>query len=147
MSKKKIIICFVIIIGISALLIYNGRKSSLGKVKEQLLLTKSIRVKQIPLESSQLVSCPEIKEEETIQEIVKILNDSYIPSGDEWYTLAQSIDYYLEFLDQNKEILLTVKTDSAFPLELKMKDSKYQIDLRNQSKFMKILKKHCEKGS
>lgn len=143
MSKKKII-CFAIIVGISALLIYNGRKPSLEKVKEQLLLTKKVRVTEITL-SNQSIPCPEIQEEETIQEIVKILKSSSAPPKNQWYTLVKSIDYHLEFLDKENKVSVTLETQSSGPTKLKRKGYKYSIQIGDEARFREILKKHCEK--
>lgn len=147
MSKKKIIICLVIIVCISAFVIYNGRKPSLEKVKEQLWLTKTIRLEKIPLESDKPISCSEIQEEKTIQEIVKILNDSYVAPKNQWYTLARTINYHLEFLDKENHVLTTLETQSSEPIALKRQGYKYLIRLENETRFKEILEKHCEKVS
>lgn len=144
MSKKKIIICFAIIVGISTLLIYNGRKPSLEKVKKQLLLTKKVRVTEITL-SDQPISCPEIQEEETIQEIVEILRNSNTPPKNQWYTLVKYIDYHLEFLDKENKVSVTLDTQSSEPAKLKRKGHKYSIQIGDEVRFREILKKHCEK--
>ncbi len=146
MSKAKII-GLVLLAGILALVIYNGRKPSLEKVKEQLSFIKKVRIKEIPLEKNQAISCPEIKEEETIEKIVKILKDSYVPPKNQWYNLVKTIDYHLEFLNQKGETLFTIETNSSSPFELKRKGYKYQIDSDDKLKFMEILKEHCEEGS
>ena len=146
MSKVKII-GLIIVVGILSFVIYNGRKPALEKVKEQLSFTKSIRVKEIPLEKEQAISCPEIKEEETIEKIVKILKDSYVPPKNQWYNLPKYTDYHLEFLNQKGKTLFTIETNSSAPFELKRKGYKYQIDLDDKLKFMEILKEHCEKSS
>ena len=146
MSKAKII-GLVLLAGILALVIYNGRKPSLEKVKEQLSFIKKVRIKEIPLEKNQATSCPEIKEEETIEKIVKILKDSYVPPKNQWYNLVKTIDYHLEFLNQKGETLFTIETNSSSPFELKRKGYKYQIDSDDKLKFMEILKEHCEEGS
>lgn len=144
MSKKKIIICFAIIVGISTLLIYNGRKPSLEKVKKQLLLTKKVRVTEITL-SDQPISCPEIQEEETIQEIVEILRNSNTPPKNQWYSLVKYIDYHLEFLDKENKVSVTLETQSSGPAKLKRKGYKYSILIDDEARFREILKKHCEK--
>jgi len=153
MNKKYVILFFVTVIVIASFITIQlpqkedktmKNELSLEKAKEKLLLTKSIRVGQIPLQSDHTFPCLEIQSEETIQEIIEILDKSHIPSDDEWATLEKTVDYYLEFLDEENEMFATVQTRSSLPVELNGKGYTYQINLDDKPHLIEILKKHCE---
>ncbi len=155
MNKKFVILFFVIVMVIASFITVKlppkedktvKNELSLEEAKEKLLLTKKIRVGQIPLWPGHFILCSDIREEEVIQEIIKILNESHIPS-DEWATLERTVDYYLEFLDEENKMFATVQTQSSLPLKFKGKGYTYQIDLDDGEYFKEILKNHCENQS
>lgn len=152
MNKKFVIIFFVIVVVIASFVTIKlppkedktvKNELSLEEAKEKLLLTKAIRVGQFPFWYDVLIPCLEIQEDDVIQEIIKILDESHTPS-DEWATLERTVDYYLEFLDEENQIIATVQTKSSLPVEFNGKGYTYQIDLDDQEHFIEILKKHCE---
>lgn len=153
MNKKFVIIFFVIVVVIASFVTIKlppkedktvKNELSLEEAKEKLLLTKAIRVGKIPLESDNLVPCLGIQEEDGIQEIIKILDESYIPPDDWYYSLSRTVDYYLEFLDEENQIIATIRTNSSSPFEFKGKGYTYHIYSDDQEYFKEILKKNCE---
>ena len=58
--------------------------------------------------------------------------------------MERTVDYYLEFLDEENEMFATVQTQSSLPLEFKGKGYTNQIDLDDEKYFQEILKNHCE---
>lgn len=153
MNKKFVIIFFVIVVLIASFVTIKlppkedktvKNELSLEEAKEKLLLTKAIRVGKIPLEFDNLVPCLGIQEEAAIQEIIKILDESYIPPDDWYYSLSRTVDYYLEFLDEENQIIATIRTNSSSPFEFKGKGYTYHIYSDDQEYFKEILKKNCE---
>ena len=153
MSKKFVIVFFIIVIVIASFVTIKlppkedktiKNEFSLEEAKEKLLLTKKIKVKTIPLESDDPIPCPTIQDEESIQKIVTILSEAYIPPKDWWYTLARSVNYHLELVNEMDEIFATIKTNSSSPLELKGEGFIYYIYSDEYQQLTDILKKVCE---
>ncbi len=117
---------------------------SLEEVKEKFLLTKEIKVSTIPLESNAPIPCPTVQEEKTIQEIIAILSNSYIPLEDWWYTLERTVNYHLELVNETSEVFATVQAKGSSPLELKGKGFAYSIYSDEKQQLTDILMKICE---
>lgn len=145
MSKNKLIIGLVLIVGICGILLFVGKRPSLEEIKEKIKLTTSIRIEKMEANSNEFIFYQMIENKENVQEIMDFISSL---GTDEWVaTSGQNTmvsgsnreNYRLKFLDENNKTIAILQTSSSEPMKLKYKIHTYELGVRSNEVLRSII--------
>jgi len=137
MFRKSIIGIFIVLLIVIGYLFIFKKDISLDEVKTQLLLTKKIEVIKEPVLTKKDETYPVIEDEQSIQKIVSILSNMYLPSSN-WSILSEQDIYYLKLFDKKNQLISIIKI-ASLPWEISGKGYHHKFSL--DSKWINSLRK------